>query len=323
MPRNGSGVYSLPGGSTITNGDTSDASDINTPLADLVSDANAARPIVAGGTGATSASAARTALGLAIGTDVQAEDAGLTSIAGLTTAADKMIYTTALDTYAVADLTAAGRALLDDADAAAQLATLGAAPTASPTFTGIPAAPTATLGTNTTQVATTAFVEAAVGASVGSDWEFVETIATTSGTSITVPSSGNLADGYQYAIEFLEVEHSAGVNNRLAIDMYGETDAAYTGSSQTISSQETTSGWYGFVQLPTTSRVALNAHSMHPTSMDGSASTPATTFSRGATPLYAPVFHFSTAQKIGRAKIICDAAASFDNGSVKLWRKAL
>ncbi|QDP59397.1 MAG: putative fiber protein [Prokaryotic dsDNA virus sp.] len=52
-------------------------------------------------------------------------DAGLTSISGLTTAADKMIYTTASDTYAVADLTTAGRALLDDADAAAQRTTLG------------------------------------------------------------------------------------------------------------------------------------------------------------------------------------------------------
>ena len=45
-------------------------------------------------------------------------DAGLTSISGLTTSADKMIYTTASDTYAVTDLTSAGRALLDDADAA-------------------------------------------------------------------------------------------------------------------------------------------------------------------------------------------------------------
>lgn len=63
---------------------------------------------------------------LDVGSDVQAYDAGLASIAGLTTAANKMIYTTALDTYAVTDLTAAGRALLDDADAAAQLVTLGA-----------------------------------------------------------------------------------------------------------------------------------------------------------------------------------------------------
>lgn len=64
--------------------------------------------------------------GLTIGTDIQAYDAGLQSIAGLTTAADRMIYTTGSDTYAVTTLTAAGRALLDDADAAAQLATLGA-----------------------------------------------------------------------------------------------------------------------------------------------------------------------------------------------------
>jgi hypothetical protein len=96
----------------------------------------------------------------------QASDAGLTSIAALTTLADRMIYTTALDTYAVATLTAAGRALIDDTDATAQLATLGAAPLASPTFTGVPAAPTATAGTNTTQVATTAFVAAEIAVGV-------------------------------------------------------------------------------------------------------------------------------------------------------------
>jgi hypothetical protein len=61
----------------------------------------------------------------AIGVTVQAYDAGLQSIAGLTTAADRMLYTTASDTYAVTTLTAAGRAILDDADAAAQRTTLG------------------------------------------------------------------------------------------------------------------------------------------------------------------------------------------------------
>lgn len=65
MSRNPSGVYSLPAGSTITNGDTSDATDVNTPLADLEADANVARPIVAGGTGATSVSAAQTAFKIA------------------------------------------------------------------------------------------------------------------------------------------------------------------------------------------------------------------------------------------------------------------
>ena len=53
------------------------------------------------------------------------QDATLISIALLGTAADKMLYTTGIDTWAEASLTAAGRALLDDANTAAQIATLG------------------------------------------------------------------------------------------------------------------------------------------------------------------------------------------------------
>ena len=125
LSRNGSGVYSLPAGSTVANGDVSDATDINTPLADIAADLNIARPIVAGGTGATSASAARTALGLAIGTDVQAYDADLTAIAALSSAANKVLYATGSAAWALADFTAAGRALVDDADTSAMLTTLG------------------------------------------------------------------------------------------------------------------------------------------------------------------------------------------------------
>jgi len=54
----------------------------------------------------------------------QASDATLTSIALLGTAADKMLYTTDVDTWAEAAITAAGRSMVGAADAAAQLALL-------------------------------------------------------------------------------------------------------------------------------------------------------------------------------------------------------
>ena len=72
----------------------------------------------------TTPATARTNLGLAIGADVQAYDAGLASIAGLTTLADRMIYTTASDTYAVTTLTANGRSLIGAANYAAMRALL-------------------------------------------------------------------------------------------------------------------------------------------------------------------------------------------------------
>ena len=83
-----------------------------------------------GGTGSSTASGARTNLGVAIGSDVQAYDAELAALAGLTSAADKGIQFSGDGTAAVYDLTTAGKALLDDANAAAQLVTLGLSATA-------------------------------------------------------------------------------------------------------------------------------------------------------------------------------------------------
>ena len=72
--------------------------------------------------------------------------------------------------------TAAGRALLTAANVAAQMTALGAAPLASPTFTGPVNVPTPTAGNNSTLAATTAFVATAISALVASSPAALDTL---------------------------------------------------------------------------------------------------------------------------------------------------
>lgn len=59
MPRNGSGVYSKLAGTTAVPNTTIESAKYNSTIDDIAADLNLARPIVAGGTGATSVSAAQ------------------------------------------------------------------------------------------------------------------------------------------------------------------------------------------------------------------------------------------------------------------------
>ena len=91
----------------------SDGTDPQWAQVALATDVTGQTPIANGGTAGNSAATARTNLGLAIGTNVQAYNALLAVIAALApTVADRLIYTTGVNTVAVATLTAFSRSLL-------------------------------------------------------------------------------------------------------------------------------------------------------------------------------------------------------------------
>ena len=114
-------------GSISTHNAVTTAHGISAYGATLVDDADAstARTTLGLGTAATSASGDFATAGHNHSGVYQPADAELTAIAGLTSAADSAPYFTGSGTAALMTVTAAGRALIDDADATAQRATLG------------------------------------------------------------------------------------------------------------------------------------------------------------------------------------------------------
>lgn len=191
MPRDGSNVWSAPAGTTATPGTTIESAKYNALVSDLTTLANEARPISAGGTGASTAGAALTNLG------AQPADAELTAIAGLTSAADCLPYFTGSGTAALATFTAAGRALVDDADAAAQRTTLGLGSIATLSTVGlsnitaadvITSSETIASNNNDTTFPTSAAVKAYADAAAAgaSSMTLLGTLTTTSGTTQTL-----------------------------------------------------------------------------------------------------------------------------------------
>jgi hypothetical protein len=82
-------------------------------------------PISDGGTGASTAAAARAALGLEIGVNVQAYSGNLTALVNLAGASDNLIYFSSPTGLDIAPLTSYARTLIDDVDASTARTTLG------------------------------------------------------------------------------------------------------------------------------------------------------------------------------------------------------
>jgi len=108
-----------------------DGSDIEQGISELPASAIASLTlgtdlaVTEGGTGASTSADARTNLGVTIGTHVQAWDAALDDLAGLTQAADKLPYFSSTSAMATTTLSSYGRSLIDDTDASTARTTLG------------------------------------------------------------------------------------------------------------------------------------------------------------------------------------------------------
>lgn len=112
MPRDVNGVYTLPAGNPVVDGTVIDPNWANTTLDDIAAELTKSLD-------ASDPPVARQRIG------AQASDPTLTAMAGVATAADRLIYFTGVDVAAAATLTAFARSLIDDSDSASARSTLG------------------------------------------------------------------------------------------------------------------------------------------------------------------------------------------------------
>lgn len=163
----------------------------------LVDDADAAaqRTTLGLGTAATQATGAFDAAGAAAAAQAASQplDSDLTALAGLSIASDTLPYGNGSHTMALTPLTAAGRAIIDDADATAQRATLGLGSAALSASTDFDAAGAAAAVTTTSigAVPTARTITAGTGLTGGGDLTANRSLAPDFGSGAGKVTQGN------------------------------------------------------------------------------------------------------------------------------------
>lgn len=139
------------------------------------------------------AAALQTAAGTVIGTNVQAFDADLSALAGVTSAADKVPYFTGAGTASLTSLTSYGRSLIGGVDAAAVRLTLG-------------------LGTMATQDANAVAITGGAAALTAAS---SLTAATTADSTFQLTYTGASGSGASSRVQFLTASVPSGANHRI------------------------------------------------------------------------------------------------------------